>query len=434
LSLSDEVEISGRVVAVRGVVVEATLPIADLGAICEIGRSSGAPIIARVVGFNEERVTLAPLDSVAGVCAGLVVRVKRGGLKLDSRALRPGSIVDCFGAPLDQDGEVAPAETSSPCWRVRNPVPNPLKRLPIERQFWSGVKAIDGLLPLGVGQRVGLFAPAGAGKSTLLGMLARNAAVDVVVVALIGERGREVREFLDDCLTPDARARTILVVATSDESAARRYMAAETATSIAEYHRAQGHSVLLLLDSLTRVARALREISLAAGELPVRQGYTATVYSELPVLLERSGNDDCGSITALYTVLMNGENEADPLSDEIKSLLDGHLVLGHGVAARGLRPAIDLPQSISRVASQVVSREELVKIETINQAFARLKKDRDLAAFGGHVDEELKTLIKNEPKCIALLTQTNQDTNLSGGPRSIAALRDSLLQLIRAAN
>lgn len=434
MSLSDEVEISGRVVAVRGVVVEATLPIADLGAICEIERSSGAPILAQVVGFNEERVTLAPLDSVAGVCAGLLVRVKQSGLELDPRALEPGRIVNCFGVPLEEAGGVPTVTLSMRRWRVKNPVPNPLSRRPIERQLFSGIKTIDAFLPLGIGQRVGLFAPAGAGKSTLLGILARNAAVDVVVVALIGERGREVREFLDDCLTPEARSRTILVVATSDESAARRYMAAETATSIAEYHRAQGRSVLLLLDSLTRVARALREISLAAGELPVRQGYTATVYSELPVLLERSGNDDRGAMTALYTVLMNGENEADPLSDEIKSLLDGHLVLSQAVAARGLRPAIDLAQSISRVASRLVPHDELVKIETINAAFARLKKDRDLAAFGGHVDEELKTLIKNEPKCIAQLTQTNQDTKLSTGPQSIAALRDSLLQLMRAAN
>lgn len=427
----NEYEISGRVVAVKGPGIVAALPYVQIGAICEIAVDRPNPVLARVVGFEEDRVALAPFDVMTGVAAGQKVRVIPNGLTLNRAALIPGNIVNCFGAPLCQYS--ATASNPHVAWEVRRAPPDPLTRLVISKQLVTGIHTIDTLLPLGEGQRVGLFAGAGAGKSTLLGMLASAADVDVVVVGLIGERGRELGEFISDNLSAAARERTTVVVATSDESAARRYLAAETATAIAEYHRSCGKRVLLLMDSLTRVARALREMSLAAGELPVRQGYTASVYSELPILLERSGNDDRGSISALYTVLMNGDNDADPLAEEIKSLLDGHIVLHPSIAARGLRPAIDLSQSVSRVASRVVAKEETAFMTKITAAFSRLKRDRDVVTFGGQPDPELSRLLAHEPQMIRLLTQSDAAATLTDAKSSASHRRRELIRLIEGA-
>lgn len=419
---ADNLEISGRVIAVRGPAIIASLPYVQHSAICEIFTNQLAPLLARVVSFEEERVVLAPFDVVTGVAAGQIVRVCNEGLPLCDAALSGNTVVNCFGRPINPENSLGAHKSN---WDIRREPPNPLNRTPISEQFITGVTVLDTLLPLGKGQRVGLFAGAGAGKSTLMGALASGCDADVIVVGLIGERGREVGEFLDDHLNNDTRARTTVVVATSNESAARRYLAAETATAIAEYHRNAGKKVLLLMDSLTRVARALREISLAAGELPVRQGYTASVYSELPILLERSGNDERGSITAVYTVLMNGDNDSDPLADEIKSLLDGHIVLHPTVAARGLRPSVDITQSVSRVAGKIVAREELAKIAKIHAAFSRLKRDRDIVNFGGQADEELTRLLGNERAMLELLSK-----KCGSGDAAIAESREALLRLV----
>ncbi len=424
--ISNNLEISGRVIAVRGPAVIASLPYVRQASICEIYVDSSAPLLARVVGFEEERVVLAPFDVVSGIAAGQVVRVCNQGLPLCEVALSGNTVVNCFGRPIDVDPSFIGNASG---WDIRRDPPIPLKRTAISEQFLTGVSVLDALLPLGLGQRIGLFAGAGAGKSTLMGMLASGSYADVIVVGLIGERGREIGEFINDHLSQEARVRTTVVVATSNESAARRYLAAETATAIAEYHRNAGKKVLLLMDSLTRVARALREISLAAGELPVRQGYTASVYSELPILLERSGNDDRGSITAVYTVLMNGDNDSDPLADEIKSLLDGHIVLHAAVAARGLRPAIDITQSVSRVAGKIVSHEELAKITKIHAAFARLKRDRDIVNFGGKADDELSRLLGVERAVLELLSE-----NDCAGQAKIIDKRNAVLRLISPPN
>jgi len=427
-----DIEIEGRVVAVKGPGIVAALPYVKLGAVCAINVDAAAPLLARVVGFEEERVLLAPFDVMAGVAAGQRVTVLREGLALYESALQPNAVVDCFGLPLgckNPNGKRRVLCNGSH-WDIKRAPPNPLTRRLIKQQFFSGIDSIDTLLPLGEGQRVGLFAGAGAGKSTLMGIMASAADVDVVVVGLIGERGRELGEFLNDNLDAHARARTTVVVATSDESAARRYLAAETATAIAEYHRNSGKRVLLLIDSLTRVARALREMSLAAGEHPVRQGYTASVFSELPILLERSGNDDCGTMTALYTVLLNGDNDSDPLADEIKSLLDGHIVLHPSVAARGLRPAVDVTQSVSRVVGRVVPESELPLVASVHAGFSRFKRDRDVVTFGGQPDAQLARLLANEKKIMLELNQGSQAKTFVNRAQIIAQKRKVVAELI----
>jgi FliI/YscN family ATPase len=275
------------------------------------------------------------------------------------------------------------------------------------------VRAIDTFCPIGYGQRLGIFAGAGVGKSTLLGMIARHADVDVCVIALVGERGREVQEFIHECLGEEGLARSVVVVATSDESPLRRLIAPQTATSIAEYYRAQGLRVLLLVDSLTRTARAIREVELAAGEPPVRQGYTSGVYTELPRLLERAGNDDSGSITALYTVLTTGEQDSDPLADEIKSILDGHLVLSQQVQLEGIRPAIDVLRSVSRLREKLQSEEVRVCMENLLTVLGRLRRDRDIVLLGGSPDPALRTALRIEPELKRFLSQRPKDHTTS---------------------
>jgi type III secretion protein N (ATPase) len=269
-----------------------------------------------------------------------------------------------------------------------------------------------------VGQRIGLFAPAGVGKSTLLGLLARNAAVDRVVIALVGERGREVQEFLEESLGPEGRARSVVVVSTSDESSLRRFAAAQTATAIAESYRAAGKRVLLLVDSLTRASRALREIGLAAGELPVRQGYTPSVFTELPRLLERPGLTKSGSITALYTVLTASEQESDPLAEEIKSILDGHLILSEQVAQSGVRPALDIVRSISRLSNQIWESsergaEQRRAVERCVQIVAQVRRERDLLLLGGTPDRALQAAITADAAIRALLNQRKESAPCS---------------------
>jgi len=419
LAPSGTARIRGTVVSIEGPIVSARLPLAGLGDLCSITLRTGKALEAVVAGFSGDLARLAPFEAADGITPGSPVESCGARPMVALPRMPLGGVYDVFGKPLStaSDQELPLSSSSASLERVplnrlplyRLPLyrapPPPLTRRPIQDRFETGIRVIDGLCTLGIGQRIGLFAGPGVGKSTLLGSIARNANCDVVVAALVGERGREVGEFLRDALGVEGLRKSIVVVATSDESAIRRSLAAHSATTIAEHYRAQGKNVLLLVDSLTRVARAIREVTLAAGEVPVRQGYTPSVYAELPRLLERSGNDAKGSITAIYTVLTNGENETDALADEAKSLLDGHLELDAKIGERGIRPAIDPLRSISRLMPRVRSAEELGAAEQIRKALSRLRKDKDMLLFGATPDPELKRLLELEPRLLSFLNQ-----------------------------
>jgi FliI/YscN family ATPase len=352
-------------------------------------------------------VHLAPFEHPAGIYAGAAVRdrQRRAELRIPRNCL--GLVFDALGRCLSLPpgaGESGDS-TADVILPLLTPPPSPLGRRPIAEPLATGIRTIDGFLTIGHGQRLGLFAPAGAGKSTLLGMIARNAVADATVIALVGERGREVNDFIHNILGPAGLKRCVLVVSTSDEAPVKRRLAPYTATAIAEYFRSQGLRVLLLVDSLTRTARAIREVGLSTGELPVSRGYTPSVYSELPQLIERTGNDEQGSITAIYTVLTEACQELDPLAEEVKSLLDGHIVLDNAIAQSGVRPAIDVVASVSRLAPALGSARCRSQAARLCQALGRLKKDKDILLFGGTPDRELKAALALEPELRKFLSQ-----------------------------
>jgi FliI/YscN family ATPase len=421
LRRSRQFETSGTIVATKGPTLTARMPQVTIGELCTVERPDGSTVPAQAIAFENDLVSLAPLDEIQGLNPGAKV-VGSGNaptIRVSNDLL--GKVVDCLGNTLNSESQCTGTPSS-----IFNRPPDPLKRQPIKKIFETGITAIDGLCTIGRGQRIGLFAGAGVGKSTLLGMITRNAEVDVVVTALVGERGREVREFIDDCLGTDGMARSVLVVATSDESPLRRMLAPLTATTIAEHFRAQGKNVLLLVDSLTRTARAIREVGLAAGELPVRQGYTPSVYTELPKLLERAGNDSIGSLTAIYTVLTNGEGETDPLGEEIKSILDGHIYLSSAVAQRGIRPAIDLTESVSRVLTAIQPHSYITKIQGVIRMLSRLKRDREILLLGGTPDPELQAAIMLESQLERLLNQRpTDDRALASSIHEVSTLADN---------
>lgn len=345
--------LKGRVVEATGILVKATGVDARVGEVCRLVSRHGSERTAEVVGFSRQGVLLLPYDGLDGIGASTeVVASGREHCMLLSEALL-GRIVDGFGRPIDGLPAPAPAVEAG----CRASPPDPLKRRPIDRPMTTGVRVIDALLTVGEGQRIGVFAPAGAGKSTLLGMLARNAQADVNVIALVGERGREVGDFLSHALSEEARRRSVCVVATSDRSPMERARAVHVASTVAEFFRDRGQRVMLMVDSLTRFARAQRDIGLACGETPTRRAFTPSVFAELPRLLERAGQGERGSITAFYTVLMEDEDMSDPIAEEVRSILDGHIVLSRKLAGRGHYPAVDVMASVSRVMPQVSSRE-----------------------------------------------------------------------------
>ena len=337
----------GRVTEAFGTTIRVTGIEGRIGQLCDIVDAAGNQrLTAEIVGLSGGVAILTPLGPLQGLTgeAEVFVRADRGQVPVDEAML--GRVVDGHGQPLDGRGPLPADVAHRPIYA---PAPNPLERTPIDQRFETGVRAIDLALTLGVGQRLGIFATAGVGKSTLLGMLARHGAADVTVIALVGERGREVREFLDHCLGAHGLARAVVVVATSDRPAMERVRAAHAATAIAEGFRAQGRRVLFLMDSVTRFARALREIGLSVGEPPVRRGFPPSVFAELPRLFERTGNDAAGSITAFYTVLVEDEDGRDPIGEEVRSILDGHIVLTRKLAQANHYPAIALPDSVSRL-------------------------------------------------------------------------------------
>jgi type III secretion protein N (ATPase) len=378
--VTDLLPVRGRVTRVAGLAVEAAAGAARVGDRVEL-RTAGRPSVpAEVVGLREERVVLLPLGEVTGL--GVETEVLPVGAPLAVRVgdALAGRILDGLGRPIDG----APLGEGLVEWPVDRPAPPPLARAPLHRALPLGVRALDALTTLGEGQRIGLFSGSGVGKSTLLGQIARGSGAERIVVGLIGERGREVREFVEGALGEEGLARSVLVVATSDAPALVRLRAAHVATAVAEWFAEQGRSVLLLLDSITRYARALREVGLAAGEPPARQGYPPSVFSALPRLLERAGCRARGSITAIYTVLVAGDDMEEPIADEVRGTLDGHVVLDRAVAAAGRRPAVDVSRSLSRCMRQVAAGPHLAAAERLRALLAAHERVRDLVALGAY--------------------------------------------------
>ncbi len=395
---------TGRVSAIQGPVVLARIPHAALGDYCQIELRDGKTLPAQVVAFSDETFRLAPFAELQGVSPGAAVHNTGTPLRVRVGTNLIGQVLNPLGLPISSN-QIPKCPQNEFDIEVDRPAPCPLERRTICSAFNTGVSSIDGLCTIGIGQRIGIFAGAGTGKSTLLGMIARNSAAEVNVIALVGERGREVNDFINEALGATGLKKSVLVVSTSDEPPLRRFLAIMTATAIAEHYRSCGKKVLLMVDSLTRVARAIRDVSLATGEVPIRHGYTPSVYAQMPRLLERTGASATGVITAIYTVLTNGEQDCDPLGEEIKSLLDGHIVLDSSVAHQGIRPAIDILSSVSRLMNRLNDPEYLYKTEIIRTMLNRLRKDRDLLLFGGTPDKELSAALELENELKAVLNQ-----------------------------
>lgn len=403
----------GVVLDVVGLIVEIGGLRAAVGDTLALKESFGTTLEVEVVGFKNGRLLTTPLGSLSGVRPGMrVVQTHRGGAVPVSSALL-GRVIDPFGQPLDGGPRISP-ERMQP---VNAAPPPAFARRPIDHAFRTGVRAIDGLLPLGVGQRMGIFAGAGVGKSTLLGMICRSSQAEVNVVGLVGERGRELNDFVRDSLGPEGLAKSVLVTATSDQPPLVRARGAESATAIAEYFRAQGKSVLLVMDSVTRYAMALREAALAAGEPPATKGYPPSVFAALPRLLERAGTGaSAGVITALYTVLVEGDDLSDPIADSVRSILDGHIVLSRSLAEKNHFPAVDVLQSISRLAP-AISPEPIQRAGgSVRDLMSAYREALDLIQVGAYVagsDPRVDAACVANPAIEQFLKQrTNERTSL----------------------
>lgn len=377
------VERTGRVVQMVGLVIESIGPQVGVGEICQVRPSDrGKPFLAEVVGFRNERVLLMPLEEVERLDPGAqVAAVSHLSVAPVGRGLL-GRVIDGFGRPIDgmgplaADGE-APLKRRSPC---------PLRRNRIEQTMTTGIRAVDAFTPVGNGQRLGIFAGSGVGKSTLLGMMARGSSADVNVIALVGERGRELREFLENDLGREGRERSVVVVTTSDEPASLRLRAAFLATAIAEAFRDDGLNVLFMMDSLTRFAMAQREVGLAVGEPPASRGYPPSVFSLVPRLLERTGCSEKGAITAFYTVLVEGDDMNEPVADLARGILDGHIVLSRSLATANHFPAIDVLESVSRLTRDICSPEEIELVSQARDLLALYRRNEDMIAIGAYVE------------------------------------------------
>jgi FliI/YscN family ATPase len=397
----------GRVVAATGVLLRLELPAARVGDLVRV-RRPGGELTAEIVGFETGCALALPFGDLTGVGPDDAVEATGGRFEIGVGPALIGRVLDGLGRPLDGLPAPACAERAG----VDRDPPPALGRRPVSEPFATGVRVLDGLLTLGVGQRIGLFAGSGVGKSTLLGAIARSSSADVVVVALVGERGREVSEFLEHSLGAEGRKRAVVVAATSDAPPIERLRAVQVATTIAEYFRDQGRGVLLLVDSITRAARAQREIGLAAGEPPARRGYPPSVFTLLPRLLERSGQGERGSITAVYTVLVEGGDLDEPIADEVRGILDGHVVLDRALAARAHYPAVDPLASISRVMERVVSPEHARAAKGVRALVAAFEEKRDLVTLGAYVagsDPRVDAAIRARPELERWLKQDAGD-------------------------
>jgi type III secretion protein N (ATPase) len=373
---------SGRVTEVTGLVIRALVPGLRVGELVEIEPPHrDAPALqAEVVGFRGDEAVLMPLGEPAGIGADSLVTPTGRPFEIGASDRLLGRVLDGLGRPMDGGGPIAGAVP----FAVDRPAPEPLSRRRVTRPLPLGVRVLDALLTVGEGQRVGLFAGSGVGKSTLMGQIARQTEADVAVIALVGERGRELVDFLDESLGAAGRARSVVVCATSDAPSLVRLKAAFVATAVAEYFRDQGRRVLFMLDSVTRVARAQREVGLAAGEPPARQGYPPSVFALLPRLLERTGTSARGSITALYTVLVAGGDMEEPIADEVRGILDGHVILSRDIAARNQWPAVDVLPSLSRLMSAVAAPEHRAAAGRLRELLAAYERQRDLILLGAY--------------------------------------------------
>jgi flagellum-specific ATP synthase len=391
--------VNGKVSQVIGLVIEADGPSAGIGEICLL-EHQGRPVgRAEVVGFRNEKTLLMPLGEMAGIRPGLDVIGTGRPLKVNIGPGLLGRIIDGLGNPLDGKGPLV-AEESRPVFAIP---PNPLKRRRISEPMVTGIRSIDALLTLGKGQRIGIFAGSGVGKSVMLGMIARHCLSQVNVIALIGERGREVREFIERDLGEEGLKRSVVVVATSDQPALIRLKGALTATTLAEYFRENGSDVMLLLDSTTRIAMAQREIGLATGEPPATKGYTPSVFAFLPRLLERAGTSDKGSITGMYTVLVEGDDLDEPIADAMRAILDGHIVLSRALANKNHYPAVDVLASISRVMPDVITPEHYKIAKRLITLLAEYKAAEDLITIGAYA----KGSNPEVDKAIAIMNEVN---------------------------
>jgi len=389
----------GHVRQVTGLVVESEGPEAALGELCEVISSrQDTPAMAEVVGFRDNRVLLMPLEPMHNIHPGCEVRAVADETSVPTGPGIIGRVIDGLGRPIDGKG---PLRATFVTGSLNRPAPNPMLRTPIKEGFSTGVRSIDTFTPLGTGQRVGIFAGSGVGKSTLLGMIARGADSDVNVLSLVGERGRELREFIENDLGTEGMKRSVVVVSTSDQPAPLRLRAALMATSIAENFRDQGAKALLMMDSLTRFCMAQREIGLAIGEPPTSRGYTPSVFSLLPRLLERTGMGERGSITAIYTVLVEGDDMNEPVADATRGILDGHIVLSRALAQANHYPAVDVLQSVSRLSRSVCTNGQLEIVSAARDLMALYRKNEDLINIGayprGSNPRLDRSIDKNEP-------------------------------------
>lgn len=399
----------GKVTQVLGTVIRATIPNGKVGELCKLySRHENKELLAEIIGFSQGEAILTPMGEMTGLSSdtyviptGKVHQVAVGDFLL-------GRMLDGLGNPIDEK----PIPDDVTYYSVYAPPPNPLTRKIIDTPISMGCRAIDSTLTIGEGQRMGIFAAAGGGKSTLMGMLTKGAQVDVIVIALIGERGREVREFIEHTLGPEGLARSVLIVSTSDRPSMERAKAAYVATTVAEYFRDQNKKVLLLMDSVTRFARALREIGLAAGEPPTRRGFPPSVFATLPRLLERAGQSDKGSITGLYTILVEGDDMAEPIADETRSILDGHIILSRKLAAENHYPAIDVLASTSRVMSNIVDKTHQQRAGKLRKLLAKYNEIEILVRVGEYKtgsDPEADEALQKIKNIKAFLQQGTHD-------------------------
>ncbi|HQP59281.1 MAG TPA: FliI/YscN family ATPase, partial [Petrotogaceae bacterium] len=371
--------LSGKVSRIVGMTIEAIGPDASIGDLCGIKLKDGNTALCEMVGFSDNKTLLMPFDEINGLYVGAPVKKldKKVSLKADQSIL--GHVLDGIGRPMDSSGAIFKDEVP-----IYSPPPNPLIRKKIEQPLSVGVRAIDGLLTLGKGQRIAIMAGSGVGKSTLLGMIARNTEADINVIGLIGERGREVREFIERDLGEEGLKKSVVLVSTSDQPALVRVKALYTATAISEYFRDKGYNVLLMVDSLTRWAMAQREIGLSIGEPPATRGYTPSVFGNLPKVLERAGNSDKGTMTAIYTVLVEADDMNDPIGDTVRGIVDGHIVLSRKMADTGHYPAIELLGSVSRLMSSVVDSAHLQAGRVVKEIISTYREAKDLIEVGAY--------------------------------------------------
>ncbi len=419
VSRMEPVRREGEVVELVGLIVESRGPSCAIGDFCEIRTRSGRRIRTQVIGFRNSRVLSMPLEDTGGLCLGDPIASRGGVSELDVSPQLLGRVLDGFGNPMDGGPPILSAETRP----LYSAPPNPMLRAHINERMATGIRVIDGLLPCGKGQRIGIFGGSGVGKSTLLGSMARSSSADVNVIALIGERNREVREFLEHDLGEEGMKRSVVVVATSDQPAPLRVRACFVALAVAEYFRDCGKAVLLVMDSVTRLAMAQREIGLAAGEPPSQKGYTPSVFSLLPKVCERAGNFETGSITAFFTVLVEGDDFNEPICDAVRSILDGHITLARDLGAAGHYPAIQVLESVSRLQSKLATPTESEHARRIREALALYRQSEDLINLGAYVsgsNPRLDSAIKTRSEIMRFLRQ---------GATDVSPVNDTMRQL-----